>query len=73
MDEKSLDDAIGRAAKRLLDMMKLERYEEALKMIAGVVDSCGFTHGSTLVGMKEITIAQLVLEGKTAHEALEEV
>lgn len=49
------------------------RYEEALKMIAGVVDSCGHTHGSQLVGMKEITLAQLVLEGKDPHDALEEV
>lgn len=54
-------------------MMKLERYEEALKMIAGVEDSCGYTHGSQLIGMKEVTLAQLVLEGKDPHEALEEI
>ncbi len=52
---------------------RMERYGEALKMIAGVVDSCGYTHGSQLVGMKEITLAQLVLEGKDPHDALEEV
>ncbi len=52
----------------------MERYGDALKMIAGIVDSCGYTHGSVLIDAGDVSvIAALVFEGKTAHEALEEV
>lgn len=50
------------------------RSEDALKMIAGEVDSCGFSHGSQLHDLGHVgALAVRVLEGKDPHDALQEI
>lgn len=52
----------------------LPRFANALRAIAGDVDSCGYSHGSTLHDIgKVITLAQEVLRGRDPHEVLAEM
>lgn len=50
---------------------EVARLEEALRMVAGHVDSCGHTHGSGLHDVGAVArLAERVLEGDDPHDAL---
>lgn len=70
---KNFIEDMARESKRM-ESKRMARFEDALKAIAGEVDSCGFSHGSVLHDIgKVIEFATEVLRDRDPHEVLKEM